>query len=455
MRAELGFVAVQLALVAAGGGLLRALFGPQPLWRVAGPAWLLGAAAVVPSLLILLVIGIPLSAPLVFVVALAIAAGGFAVGRRRHGEPAERRRPSGITLVVAGLATAWFGWVAVRFASVPAQIDDARIWSLKAAALFWFDGLDSPPFSDAAYDASHREYPLFQPVLQASLYRAMGEADVRAGHLELWLLVAAFAWTLAWLLDREGPWPAWAAPVALSFGVVPVVTNISLGYADVTSACLLAAGALFIGRWVQRGATPDAVAGGILLGAAASTKNEGLAGALIVIAVAGGAALAQRPRPALRGWVAAAALALSSAVPWRIWTAANGIAPADQPGLGDALDPSYLADRADRAGTAAEVILDYVTGPAWQLVLAALLAVAIALWAGRIARPLAVFYALAALGLLVSIDLAYWTSTLPIDFHLSTSADRTVTGPMLVAAAGLGHLLALGARLDSRLATPT
>jgi hypothetical protein len=83
---------------------------------------------------------------------------------------------------------------------------------------------------------------------------------------------------------------------------------------------------------------------------------------------------------------------------------------------------------------------------AWPLFLVGLLGVAIVHLIARRRTQLAAYYLAATLLLGFTVVFAYWTGTLPLEFQLDTSVDRTVTGTLVVAALGLAHLL--GAESD-------
>jgi hypothetical protein len=452
MRADAGFVAAHLLLAATGAALLFALglTDARRVVAIAGPAYLAGAALTVPLLVLMLAIGVPFRTPTFVLLCLVLTAGLAALGvhRRREaaepapdGSPRSRIETAGLVAGAVGLAI-WSVWAGRTFAHLPIQLDDARIWSLKSFALFYYDHLEPHIFTGAPYAASHLDYPIFQPVLHASIFRAMGGTSASAGHVELWILVVAFAWTIGWLLARPGRGVAWILPVALLLTASGIYTNVKLGYADVTYTCFLAAGALMVGRWIEHDQHAFLLLGSVLLGAAANVKNEGTVGALIIVACAGAVALAEPDRRArLRAWWPSVAIVAALAAPWRIWVAANGIHNSDQPAFHTAISPGYLIDRIDRARIALERLLEYITSGSWFMFFAALVVLAVVRLVARRGDRLAAFYLATAVLLAFSVVFAYWTSSLPVQFHLDTSIDRTVTGTLVVAGVGLAHLL--------------
>ena len=148
MTAVIGFVGLQVLLLCSGIAALRA-FGLYPmasgrraLIAALGPALLLGAAVVLPLLIVLLVVGIPVTVPTAAVVGLGSAGLAEALARRRRGLAAPRggreecmSGPSQAVrwLTRAGLAAAgaYVAFGAFALARLPTVGDDARIWSLR------------------------------------------------------------------------------------------------------------------------------------------------------------------------------------------------------------------------------------------------------------------------------------------------------------------------------------
>jgi hypothetical protein len=461
MRADAGFVVAHLLLMLAGGALLYALrlVEPRPrrLLAALGPAYLTGIAAVVPVLILLLVIGIPFRTPVIVLVCLVEAAVFVVLGRRRpHARPSRiplRTRIERIVLTVAATALGvWALWVAWAFAHLPIQLDDTRIWSLKSFALYYFDHLNPQVFDGGPYIASHLDYPILQPTLLAVISRLMGEISSGARHIALWIIVVAFLWTAAWLLARRLVGVVWLAPL-VALAVAPALyTNVKLGYADAFYACFLALGALLLGEWIEERRPGPLVLAALMLGAAANGKNEGIVGAFVILLCAGAVAAAgPARRSALTAWAAATAGVVAMVAPWQIWIAAHDIHNTDQPGFGDAISPSYLGNQIDRLAPAAKRVLEQALS-GWSIFLAGLIGVAIVNLIARRRTPLAAYYLAATLLLGLTVVFAYWTGTLPLEFQLDTSVDRTVTGTLVVAALGLAHLL--GGESDDVAAAP-
>jgi hypothetical protein len=143
-----------------------------------------------------------------------------------------------------------------------------------------------------------------------------------------------------------------------------------------------------------------------------------------------------RPRAAELGVASLATFALVA--PWRIWTAVHGIK--GEFSLSSALDPSYVLDRADRAGPAVSSLSDALFAPGWRWLIigATILAVAslamkrnpaIALY--HLALGLAAFAALVFINVIDTQDLAW---------RLALTSDRIVTVIPFIAASAAIHL---------------
>jgi hypothetical protein len=465
MRAVLGFIVANALLIAPGLLLLWATGMAQLRWRPAalaiGPAYLLGIALVMPVMQLQAIIGISLSLFSALVVLVLVCAAVWAVGRRLGrlpalpGPAAVRTQPERV-LVWVGLAltAAFFVLGARSFDQLPTQVDDARIWSLRTLGLFFYGDLQQEVFTGAAYLPSHLDYPLLVPLLNSTVFRFMGGEDLRLVHLELWITMAAFAWTVAWALASCGRRTvAWLPMVAVLPILSPVIDNVALGNVDTLVAGFSASGALLIALWLEDGRPAHAVLGGVLLGGAAATKNEGLVAAVIVIVAALVVVLVRRQpapwRARLGPWLIATGFVAFSIVPWQIWMAAHDISNKDVPGLGTTLNADYLSDRTDRLDAAFHRLLTVVGNQGVYLWIGpAFLAFAIAaIVVGRSRmRSIAAFYLAAALLFFASLLWVFWTGVLEIQFHLDTAADRTSTTYMLIGLVALAHLASSAVR---------
>ncbi len=474
MRAVLGFIVAHLALLTPGllllwcTGMLPARWRPAAL--AVGPAYLLGVALTMPVLQLQAIVGIRISLASTLVVLVAICAALVAIGRRRGLEgplppPAAFRTSAERALTWLGIAitAAWFVLGSRSFDQLPTQVDDARIWSLRTLGIFFYGGLQKEMFTGAAYLPSHLDYPLAVPLLNSTIFRFMGGEDLRLVHLELWIAMAAFAWTVGWALAGGGRrMLAWLPMVVVLPILSPVVDNIALGNVDTLVAGFSASGALLIALWLEDGRAGRAVLGGVLLGGAATTKNEGLIAAIIVIALALIVVLVRRERAPWRErlgpWLIAAGFVAFAIVPWQIWMAAHHITNKDVPGLGTTLNVGYLSDRTDRLDQAVQRLFTVFGNQGVYLWIApAFLALAVAaIVAGRgRMRSIAAFYLSAAVLFFASLLWVFWTGVLDIQFHLDTAADRTSITYMMFGLVGLAHLASSALRLRETAAAAT
>jgi hypothetical protein len=465
MRAVLGFIVGNALFIAPGLLLLWASGMAQPRWRPAalaiGPAYLLGIALVLPVMQLQVILGINLSLASALILLVLVCAALWAVGRRlgRMPElpgPAAVRSTAERALVWVGLVltAAWFVLGSRSFDQLPTQVDDARIWSLRTLGLFFYGDLQQEVFTGAAYLPSHLDYPLLVPLLNSTVFRFMGGEDLRLVHLELWITMAAFAWTVAWALASGGRRTvAWLPMVAVLPILSPVVDNIALGNVDTLVAGFSASGALLVALWLEDGRPGHAVLGGVLLAGAAATKNEGLVAAVIVVVLALIVVLVRREpapwRDRLGPWLIATGFVAFSIIPWQIWMAAHDISNKDVPGLGTTLNADYLSDRTDRLDLAFHRLLTVVGNQGVYLWIApAFLAIAVAaIVVGRSRmRSIGAFYLAAVLLFFASLLWVFWTGVLEIQFHLDTAADRTSITYMMLGLVGLAHLASSAVR---------
>src|ERR1035437_5931042 len=286
-----------MGLVAPGVG--SALVG-------AGPALLTGTSLVVMLLIALLVIGAPLTLGTIALVSLAVAGAGFGVVRLRSAPASPVSRATGrssnaVRLRRGAIAVAGVYVVlgAYALARAPTRSDDARIWSLKGLTLIYYDSLRPEIFLNPATGLAHPVYPLFQPVLEAVLGRAMGQPELR-------LVLAAAIWTVGYLI-----WWRCSRPLREQVGLAllamlaitpAVVSNIWSGYADATGAVLLATGAVAVGLWMDGKKSGHLWLGTILLAAAANTKDEDTIGGVLVLLAASVVLAARNDRLRPRAW---------------------------------------------------------------------------------------------------------------------------------------------------------
>jgi len=227
---------------------------------------------------------------------------------------------------------------------------------------------------------------------------------------------------------------------ALAFGTKSheSATN---GYADMTVSTFVGAGALAMGLWVRDGAARYAVLGGVLLAGGANTKNEGLLGAAAVLGVAFAFVLAQRWR-GWRTWLVAAAITGIGSVPWMLWRSSKDIPSENQTPLGESF--GRLFDELPRVPKSFTGIFDnFADSGAWSYLVPCFLVLAVVCLIRGVARREAAFYLGAAVAMTLGLVYIYTTGTLPIDYWLHSSVNRTVSSIVYVCAVGVMHLVAL------------
>lgn len=215
------------------------------------------------------------------------------------------------------------------------------------------------------------------------------------------------------------------------------------GYADVPLAYYLGLGTLQLGVWLESERPADLGVATLLLAGAASIKNEGTSGAVLVLVVGLALTIARRRRNAARQLAIALALLVSVAIiPWRIWVAAHHL-QTEEP-LGRTVDPAFLVSHIGRVGPSLRALGMQLGHPVSATVFVAVaLAIAAVCLAERHRRALAGFYLFCAIGYVVVLLWAYLISTLPLAFVLRTTADRVTLVPAFIAAAAVMQLSGL------------
>jgi hypothetical protein len=322
--------------------------------------------------------------------------------------------------------------------------DSWSIWSRKGTMLLQSGSLPTAFLTSPDYGFMHPDYPMLLPLFESVWFRAVGGPDTQALHGQFWIFFIASLWAGGYLASRVTR-PALWAPVIALVAVTPGVTSQLLQlYADIPMALFLALGALSAGLWLRDREPAYLVIGTLLLAAAANTKNEGLSAAVAVTVLALvlslSRALGRRvliaPAAALAGLVALVA-------PWRLWLGAHDIR-GDMP-VGQGLSPSYLHERTERVWPSIKAIGAQLSDQGrWNYLLPLALGLVIVCLATGVARRAAAFYGLAGLAAFATLVWAYWISPQDLNWHLSTSVDRTVDGMVFL---GVAALLQLGGAL--------
>jgi hypothetical protein len=459
-RLFLGLVLFHVLAAAPGALMLYALglLRPRPvaLAAAAGPAFLVGVVLVGVPLVVLVVTGVAVNTLTSFAaLALAMLVAGVVAfagrGRRQPLEPAPAA-PTRIEVIVERVVLAGIAAYLVvgsrAFTNLQTLWDDANIWSLKGLGLFHHEGLVDGIGRNPQLSTVHLDYPILQPLTEATFFRAIGGVDLRLWHFELWLLFAAVIWTLAWLLGplgRSWPWTVVLGVLALS-GIF--AGNIVLGDADTLMAGLVGCATASYGIWLERGHRAHAVLGALFLAGAANVKNEGLVfGVALGVALVLAAAIGRRPGR-WRDLAASAGIVLVAVLPWQLWVLGNEAATRATKSPWQVLgDLGFLLDRLDflRRGTE-QIVLQLMNTGEWSLLTPAFLVTAAVLIVFGRRRTLACFYLAAATLGFASVAYVYWVTALPdLGGFEQRTGPRIVLGIVFMVGAGLAHLLQVAA----------
>jgi hypothetical protein len=445
-RAYLGLAALDALLLVAGLGVLAALGlvrSRGSALRLAGLAFTVGWAAVGIAAVLLLVVGIPLTPWSVAVVCVALGALGSVRRAPAVPEPARRRSGRLLPLVVLSAAVVVLFVVELgrrAFAAGAAYHQDAwGFWLPKAKLIALTGGLDTGAGGVTSF--AHADYPPLVPALDAVAFRFMDGLHASALPVQEWVIATAFLGALAGLLARRvPPWVLW--PCLALIALSPAFGRwVGVGLADPQLAYLFALAGVCVALWLLDGPGAWVALAALLLAAAALTKVEGRSLGLVLALVAT-LACARSLRSRWPGLVALVAAPVLAPLAWRLWLAANDVPLTPDYRLRDALDPTFLADRLDRLGTALADLPGYAAGgDGWLLLLPVALAAA-----ALVARPapgLALLLGATPLAVLAGLAVVYWVGSLPVEAYIDTSAERAVLSPALFAAALLPLALAV------------
>lgn len=345
LQAIVGLAVFNVLLAALGGTVLFAL-GPATTWkqlgRLAGLAYLLGVAALMVALTLLIVLGIPVNVLSTVLTAAAIVVASVLLGRRRRAsQPASREAHGGVPFVSVWSA----GLIALLAVSLEAVFRKGRLqgliefdgwdsWGPRAKALYHFGHLD-PHFLEGLPGGS---YPPGFPALLATGLHAIGSADVVTLHLEYWFLAIGFVAALVGLLATRVS-PLLLLPFAFVLFVLPDIRSRSVDmYGDLPLGFLVATAALLVALWLEERREWHLPAASLLLAAAVLTKREGviLAGCVVAAGLVASADRVRRDWPRLLGVFLAA---LAATFLWQIWLWAQGL-----PGNGPSGGLHFLTD---------------------------------------------------------------------------------------------------------------
>ena len=316
----------------AGSGLLRLFpaLRARPLAVRLAYAWLLGAGTV-PAVLYALshFLHVPLSRTPVLAVFVLLSACALIPRRRTALPPAtpQETRSTRVAVIAAVLlgSCVTAGLFAETVSDGIRDWDGQMSWTAAARWIRADRSVDSPVLREERWYVSHPQYPVLLPVVQVAVQQAFGATDDSRVIRPLYAaFFPAFLLVLFDAASRRAGRRA-AALAVLTAALVPIFAFDIWGggagttYSDFPLAAFWGAGLLLL---LEPDVFPSTgAAAGILLGAAALSKNEGGPLALVALAVAALAAFlrARRERRptlpallpiALAAVVVAAALAL-------------------------------------------------------------------------------------------------------------------------------------------------
>jgi hypothetical protein len=285
--------------------------------------------------------------------------------------------------------------------------DAWAIWSVKAKALSANGDFSHPIFHSSAYVYSHQDYPPLFPVLQAPMFRLAGAASAT---WPITVFITAL-WAASGIAATRIVTSRWGTrstvPVLALFLAPALLRQLPTGLADVPMTLFLSVGTLIL---LTGGNAPrDLVWPGLLLGAAAMTKNEGFAFAVFVAIVIG---IARHRR---RFLMLSAAFAPASI--WLGFVRLHGIG-------NDVVNANTVYGGLDlgRLAVIGRYLAQECVRGWWPALIAMLLLV-------RNARLRCPPVAVAAVSW-VTIVSVYLMTPVDVTWHLTTSASRTILGPM-------------------------
>lgn len=310
-------------LVAAGWWWAVVLPGARPSHIVrASLAYLVGAALVTLGMMLVALIGLPITRLTLAGCFLGSALTGWlAQSRRRPLSPRAMiqnggRGPALALLAVAGLALVLGVAQAVLLGPVD-HIDFIRAWGLKGMEVFANQSLSFPHVS-----RNWRFYPLEIPNVFAALYIVLGRVDETVIRLPLALYGCSMAAAMWWMVRLVLPPAPTALAVALAVTTPEFVTSMGNGLADSAVAAYITVAAVAAYLWLEDDSgTAWAALSGFAAGAAAWTKLEG---AVTAVAILAGVMLVKRSikPPGAVTWVGWFAVFL---LPWEVYQRLHSI----------------------------------------------------------------------------------------------------------------------------------
>ena len=381
-----------LLVVAIGWPLTH---GRDALRRL-GIAYLAGAGLSFGVLLVASLLHVPWSRAVLVMPLLAIAITASIVRRRELAVTLPRMHWLDLfTLVVV------IGYVRFAVLGPTPEYDFIGIWGVKAKEFWLAGGVDWGWLANPFNEFAHVDYPLLVPmVFDAQTLLAGGWPDRWLGLVNVGFGISALL-VLRSFLDEDVAEPPLRALATLALAWTALSPWI--GLAEVALVAYGTAGLLFL----RRGET---LRGAVLLGLAASCKNEGLT---LIVAAAVALVIAGRRRDVLRLWPAGAI-----AAPWLVLRSAYQLQTDLTTG---AVGPRVVQHLAD-IGSMLRAMQTYSLGKPffWTAVVAALL-----LGVRRLGRER--FLATAVIIQVLFFIAAYLITPHDVTWHVRWSWERVVT----------------------------
>ena len=421
-----------------GTGLVRTR---SSAFRLIGLALLAGWATVGVATSFLLMAGAAGTLAEVGILAALLTGGGLALSR--FVPPVSPPRVWRASL--AGLAVAAGGLLLlltslgellrnVRLAQ-PAKWDAWAFWVPKAEAIVYTGGFHTGPGTFESF--ANPDYPPLAPTLDATTFRFARAVDPGLLPLQHWVIAAALFAAIAGLLWQRVH-PAMLLPTLAVLSMLPIYQNdVGSLLGDETLLTAFAIAGIAAALWLLEYNVSYLAIYALFGSAMALAKNEGFTYVIAMAVLLGLVRMKRAPRLQLL----LLALPVAAMLPWKLWSDLNRVPPNNYYRFSNLLHPDYLADRAGRLWhTLAALPSHYLSFDRWLLTLP-IAALLIPLLARR--RPgLALFVVgTVAVGFLGNV-VVYWISPSPLDWYISTSGDRTATGPLIFVAALMPLLLA-------------
>lgn len=439
-----GVVGLDLMLTAVGLAVLYGLGlvrSRESAIRLSGLALLAGWAAIGISTSFLLMAGAAGTVTEVALLALVLGTGGLALGRFVSASQQRRLWRSslaggavgagGLLLLLASLAELFRN---VRLAQ-PAKWDAWAFWVPKAEAIVYTGGFHTGPGTLESF--ANPDYPPLAPTLDATVFRFARSVDPGLLPLQHWIVGTAMFVALAGLLWQRVH-PAMLFPTLAVLSMLPIYQHdVGSLLGDETLLTAFALAGVAAALWLIEGRTAYLGLYALFGSAMALAKNEGFTYVIAIAVLLGLVGLRRSPRAQLL----LLAIPVAAMLPWKLWSDLNHVPPNGYYRFSNLLHPDYLLDRSGRLWhTLAELPQYYTSFDRWLLTLpvAALLIPFVA----RRRPGLALFVVgTVAVGFLGNV-IVYWISPSPLDWYISTSGDRTSTGPLIFIAALLPLLAA-------------